>query len=312
MESGPGSCCVSRPAGPSPIRAPEAIAPGGRPRPERLVRVLGGKVIAGTRRPELRVDGEGVLRRSTVRDFLIDPHAVSIGWFAEFVSATGYRTDAERFGWSMVFFGRLAPEAREAPAVVGAPWWRKIEGAAWNRPEGPGSDISERLDHPVTHVSWNDAQAFAAWAGGRLPGEAEWEHAARAGKDDIRYPWGEAEPETLEAMPLNIWQGRFPDRPAAGTPGPMPVGSFAANGLGLHNMAGNVWEWAQDPFRVRSVSRDARRADAAAARDNWRLMKGGSYLCHRSYCWRYRIAARTGATPDTSTGHLGFRLVFDA
>lgn len=280
----------------------------------RLVAIPGGEVMVGTSRPVLAQDGEGPARRVRLRPFLVDPHAVTNAWFAAFVAATGHVTDAERFGWSFVFQGFLPEDTPPTQAVVGATWWRKVEGAAWRAPEGPGSGIDERQDHPVVHVSWNDAQAFAAWAGGRLPSEAEWEHAARGGSDVARFPWGEREPDDDGFTPCNIWQGSFPQHNtrADGWAGTAPVDSFAPNGFGLHHMAGNVWEWCADPFRMRSLKRALRTRDEAVAGSGQRVLKGGSYLCHRSYCYRYRVAARIGNTPDTSTGHLGFRLVFDA
>jgi formylglycine-generating enzyme required for sulfatase activity len=309
----PGACCVaSRGSAPAPARpAPPEVCAS--PPPDRLRLVPGGEAQVGTRRPLIPADGEGPPRRARLRPFRIDPYPTTVRWFAAFVEATGWTTEAERFGWSMVFEGFLPEDHAPTPAVAGAEWWRRVEGACWRRPEGPGSSVGDRLDHPVVHISWNDAAAFARWAGGRLPSEAEWERAARGGLADPRYPWGEAEPD--DAAPrAKIWRGRFPELNAAadGFPGTTPVGSFPANGYGLHDMAGQVWEWCADPFRVRSARREARARDAAARRQGERLMKGGSHLCHRSYCWRYRVAARTGASPDSSTGHLGFRLVFDA
>lgn len=164
---------------------------------------------------------------------------------------------------------------------------------------------------PVTHVAWEDARAFAEWAGGRLPREAEWEHAARGGLGDVRFPWGDEEPTDGNVHLANIWQGDFPhkDTGADGYAGPAPVMAFEPNGYGLHQMAGNVWEWTAEPFRVRGASAAARRINAASK--GRKLLKGGSFLCHRSYCYRYRIAARTGNTPDSTTGHMGFRVVYD-
>ena len=232
--------------------------------------------------------------------------------FAAFVAATRYVTEAERFGWSFVFHLFLSDPARHAP-LPGAEWWRKVDGATWRAPEGPGSDIGDRGDHPVTHVSWNDAQAFATWAGGRLPTEAEWERAAQGGLENPRYPWGDRHPEETGFTPCNIWQGAFPLRNtgADGYRGTAPARSYAPNGYGLYNMAGNVWEWTADRFRIKSMSRDAQAHKAALGNELRYLTKGGSYLCHDSYCFRYRIAARSSNTPDSSTGHTGFRLVYD-
>ena len=267
----------------------------------------------GTDASPLPQDGESPARLVTVKPFAIDPCAVTNASFSEFVAATGHRTDAERFGWSLVFKD-FVPEGTEARASQEAPsWWRRIEGACWRHPEGPHSGIAERSDHPVVHVSWNDAVAFAAWAGGRLPTEAEWELAARGGLADARFPWGDREPDDDTFQPCNIWQGEFPGRNscADGYAGTAPVDAYAPNGFGLFNMVGNAWEWCADAFRVRSLARAAVQRNEAARAAGERLLKGGSYLCHRSYCYRYRIAARTGVSADSSTGHVGFRLAFD-
>ena len=272
----------------------------------------GGVFLTGAQRTPLPQDGESPPRRVVVAAFRIDPFAVTNEGFSIFIAETGYRTEAERFGWSLVFHS-FVPHAAHDPSAQGPSWWRRVEGADWAHPEGPGSDLAGRLRHPVVHVSWNDAACYAAWAGGRLPSEAEWEYAASAGRSGVRYPWGEEEPNDNGFHPCNIWQGDFPDHDTArdGFRGTAPVDSFAANPFGLYNMAGNVWEWCADPFRIRSIARTARQRNQAALAGNVRLLKGGSYLCHRSYCHRYRIAARTGAGADSSTGHAGFRLVFD-
>lgn len=310
----PPGCCPAtagkrRKAGAAqgPIRRTQ---PGREPPPDRLVDIPGGTVITGTKTPFLRQDGEGILRRTKLKPYRIDPFAVTNAWFKRFVAETGYRTEAERFGWSLVFH-LFVPENTPVQYVVETPWWAKVEGADWMHPYGPHSSLEGLEDHPVTHVSWNDANAFADWAGGRLPTEAEWEHAARGGLANAQYPWGETEP-TDEAPLCNIWQGRFPDHNtlADGYLGTAPVKSFAPNGYGLYNMSGNVWEWCAEPFRLRSVAGAARERNRIAAADDQRLLKGGSYLCHKSYCYRYRIPARTGVSADSSTGHMGFRLVF--
>jgi formylglycine-generating enzyme required for sulfatase activity len=241
----------------------------------------------------------------------MDAHAVTNRRFAAFVAATGHVTEAERFGWSYVF-RPFIPAGIAAPAPEGTPWWGQVQGACWAAPEGPGSSIAERLDHPSVHVAWTDAAAFAAWASGRLPSEAEWEHAAKGGDDTARFPWGAAEPDDTNGM-CNIWQGEFPRRntQADGWVGTAPVDAYAPNGYGLFNACGNVWEWCADAFRVRSLTGLAKQRNAAAMAERERVMKGGSYLCHRSYCYRYRIAARAGRSPDTSAGHTGFRVAYD-
>ncbi|MFK4808740.1 formylglycine-generating enzyme family protein [Devosia sp. ZW T5_3] len=283
---------------------PAAGAPGRKAIP-------GGLVDVGTGTPHHLEDGEGPLRQVRIKPFLMDEAAVTNARFADFVAATGYVTEAERFGWSFVFF-QFLPHDRETQGVVGVEWWRRVEGASWNHPFGPASDLSGIEDHPVVHVSWNDAQAFAGWSGGRLPTEAEWEHAARGGLRNARFPWGDAEPDDTGSFPCNVWQGQFPHRDDAadGYSGLAPAVSFGANGYGLYNMSGNAWEWTADPFRVRSLKRSAQEINERARVEDRKLLKGGSYLCHITYCYRYRIAARTSNTPDTTTGHTGFRLAY--
>ncbi|MGK7871051.1 formylglycine-generating enzyme family protein [Falsiroseomonas sp. E2-1-a20] len=276
-----------------------------------VLHIPAGVVTLGTDTPFFREDGEGPGRRVTIRAFRIDAHAVTNRRFAAFVAATGFRTEAERFGWSYVFLDFL-PAGLTSESPPGTPWWRRVDGAYRAAPEGPGSSVFDRQDHPVTHIAWNDAAAFAAWAGGRLPNEAEWEYAAKGGDDGARFSWGEAEPDDANAL-CNIWQGRFPasNTAADGFIGTAPVDAFRPNGFGLFNACGNVWEWCADPFRVRSLASAAKQRNKAAAAERERVMKGGSYLCHRSYCYRYRIAARAGRSPDTSAGHTGFRVAYE-
>ncbi|PWS46720.1 serine/threonine protein phosphatase [Streptomyces sp. FT05W] len=311
-----------RPAG-EPVDAPRKDqARGPEPTPpasggaveDGMVLLPGGVFLMGTEDPEgFRADGEGPVREVRVSPFRIDAHAVSNRRFAEFVSATGHVTEAERFGWSYVFAGFLpAALRRGAGRPEGTPWWCGVEGARWDAPEGPGSGIEDRGDHPVVHVSWNDARAYSRWAGARLPTEAEWEYAARGGLEQARYPWGDELTPGGEHR-CNIWQGRFPTRNTAedGYAGTAPADAYQPNGFGLYNMAGNVWEWCQDwwstthPAGRRSDPRGPGAGDA-------KVMRGGSYLCHRSYCNRYRVAARTRNTPDSTTGNLGFRCVRSA
>ncbi|WP_244444562.1 formylglycine-generating enzyme family protein [Nitratireductor basaltis] len=279
--------------------------------PRRFVTLEGGQSWVGTHRQLFREDGEGPPRKVRIKPFRIDPHTVTVRWFTEFVEQTGYLTDAEHYGWSLVFHSFVA-DAQNYRRVIETPWWLQVESADWKHPFGPASAIEGLEDHPVTHVSWNDARAFAAWAGGRLPSEAEWEYAARGGSPGATYPWGEAEPDD-ELVLCNIWQGDFPRHNTAkdGFAGTAPVRSFSPNGYGLYNMSGNVWEWCADLFRVRSLTSSAKRRNAAAVTANQRVMKGGSFLCHRSYCHRYRISARTAASADSSTSHVGFRIVVD-
>ncbi|MET8926559.1 formylglycine-generating enzyme family protein [Streptomyces sp. NPDC004623] len=279
-----------------------------------MVLLPGGVFLMGTEDPEgFRADGEGPVREVRVSPFRIDAHAVSNRRFAEFVSATGHVTEAERFGWSYVFAGFLpAALRRGAGRPEGTPWWCGVKGARWDAPEGPGSGIEDRGDHPVVHVSWNDARAYSRWAGARLPTEAEWEYAARGGLEQARYPWGDELTPGGEHR-CNIWQGRFPTRNTAedGYAGTAPADAYQPNGFGLYNMAGNVWEWCQDWWSTTHPA--GRRSDPRGpGSGDTKVMRGGSYLCHRSYCNRYRVAARTRNTPDSTTGNLGFRCVRSA
>ena len=285
-----------------------------------MVLIPAGRFIMGDDRGEgFPEDGEGPAREVHVDAFLIDRTAVTIGAFRRFVKATGHVTEAERFGWSYVFQGLLHPKARRhvmQAHVPGAPWWLAVRGACWKAPEGPGSTVFTRQDHPVTHVSWHDAMAFAAWAGKRLPTEAEWEKAARGGIDGRRYPWGDdLTPDGRHRC--NIWQGQFPQRDtgADGWRGTAPVRSFEPDAQGLWNMVGNVWEWVGDIFSPdwhRSASDQTRINPRGPTFGGARVIRGGSYLCHASYCHRYRLAARSQNAPDSSTGHMGFRCAADA
>ncbi len=263
-----------------------------------LLALAGGTFMMGTDSDEgFPEDGEGPARPVRVDAFRIAAAAVTNAQFAQFVRETRYVTQAEALGSSFVFYLQLSQplrdEIRHVPA--GLPWWLQVAHACWQRPEGPGSHIRDRSDHPVVHVSWHDARAYCDWAGARLPTEAEWEYAARGGLAGARYPWGD-ELEPGGQRRCNIWQGGFPNQPAAGwLPGTVPAQAFAPNGHGLFNVAGNVWEWCEDGF--------------GAGR---RAQRGGSFLCHASYCNRYRVAARGSNTPDSSASNCGFRVAADA
>lgn len=280
--------------------------------PRRVVWLPGGRAQVGTNGSPLPYDGESPVRTVRIEPFGIDPYAVTNEWFGAFVAATGYRTEAERFGWSLVFKDFVGDSDRVIRSSEAPSWWCRVEGADWRRPAGPHGTLTAFPNHPVVHVSWNDANAFAQWAGGRLPTEAEWECAARGDLSKAKFPWGDQEPDDDRFQPCNIWQGEFPVTNSVldGYAATAPVDAFAPNTAGLYNMVGNTWEWCADAFRVNSLKRDAKLRDAAAVAAGERLLKGGSYLCHRSYCYRYRIAARSGVSPDSSTGHVGFRLAF--
>ncbi|WP_235180918.1 SUMF1/EgtB/PvdO family nonheme iron enzyme [Nesterenkonia sp. AN1] len=250
-------------------------------------------------------DGEGPVRAARVDAFAISPSTVTVADFARFVHATGHLTDAERHGDSLVFQGLLTSELRRTAAAPepSTPWWRQVPGAAWFAPEGPGSTALDREDHPVTQVSQRDAEAYARWVGARLPSETEWEYAARGGLHQQPYPWGSVrDPEGRRRM--NIFPGEFPD----GVPremGTRPAQSFEPNGYGLYNTTGNVWEWTASAFTPGHIE-----ASGTARRGADPVMRGGSYLCHSSYCRRYRTSARTSSSVDSSLGHTGFRLAF--
>ncbi len=283
---------------------------GGQPGETRLVK--GGESFVGTDEPMIPGDGEGPERKVVLRDFHLEVETVTVRRFAEFVEATGHVTESERFGMSAVFSALLEDQGMVTGGVVNMPWWTRIDGATWKEPEGPGSSVDDRLDHPVTQVSWNDAMAFAAWVGGRLPSEAEWEHAARGGNHHRRYPWGDDEP-TDDTVFCNIWQGQFPGNNTLkdGYFGTAPVRSFEPNELGFYNLSGNVWEWMADPFKVRSLSKGAKSRNEQARKSADKVLKGGSFLCHKSYCYRYRIAARMGLSPDSASSNTGFRVAYD-
>ena len=281
--------------------------------PPARIRFAACRSHTGTARPLIPDDGEGVLRQHNLSPFALDAETVTNARFAAFVAESGYVTEAERIGWSPVFRGLLPPALADRAVATGAlPWWVPVEGACWFMPEGSGSDVTGRAGHPVVQVSWADAKAFATWAGGRLPSEAEWEHAARGGLADPVFPWGDEQPDDTRIF-CNIWQGRFPDLNtlADGYLGTAPARSFAANGAGLYNMAGNVWEWTADPWRFRSHSARARQRNQQALQEHHKVLKGGSFLCHSSYCYRYRIAARSALPPDSCTSNCGFRLAYD-
>lgn len=256
-------------------------------------------------------DGEGPVRTVELSPFWIDTVAVTNARFATFVRATGFRTDAERHGWSFVFRGLIEQEhlnARHHGSSSDAPWWIGVDGASWRHPEGPGSHMASRQNHPVVHVSWNDAIAYCEWALLRLPTEAEWEHAARGGLQQARYPWGDdLMPDGLHRC--NIWQGPFPrlNTREDGYAGTAPVKAFRPNGLGLYNVVGNVWEWCSDWFDRNPQAASGPVDPVGPATGRERVLKGGSYLCHESYCNRYRVAARSANTPESSSGHIGFR-----
>lgn len=280
----------------------------------RLCPIPGGFFDMGARRSTFPADLDSPRRKVRVRAFLISPHTVSNAEFARFVAATGWRSVAEREGWSYVFHLFLGVGAARFRHPPGLPWWRAVPGAFWAAPEGPGSDTAGRADHPAVHVSWFDALAYCTWAGLRLPTEAEWERAARGGLERRKFPWGDTR-EPGGAHRMNVWQGRFPHENTAadGHVGTAPVDAFAPNGYGLYNMTGNVWEWVADRFGPPPSAAGGPIVDPRGPNEGaQRVQRGGSYLCHDSYCDRYHVHSRSPNPPDTSTGNLGFRVAADA
>ena len=281
-----------------------------------MIKLDGGPFWMGTENPEgFPADGEGPVRRVTVDPFFMDRYAVTNEQFTEFTKATSYKTDSERFGWSFVFHGHipkdLYPNVVEDTAL-GIEWWCKVPGADWQHPEGPHSSIDARRHYPVTHVSWADCTAFAKWAGKRLPTEAEWEYASRGGLEQKIYPWGDELTPGGKHL-CNIWQGEFPmgDSGDDGFTAPGPVNSYEPNGFGLYTITGNAWEWCNDWFHPAWHVTATKYNPVGPPTGTRRVMKGGSYLCHKSYCNRYRVGARTSNTPDSATTNISFRCVRD-
>ncbi len=292
-----------------------------------MVAVPGGTFLMGS---EGFYPEERPVRPVAVDGFLVDEHPVTNEEFGQFVAATGYLTLAERpvvaADYPDADPDLLVPGSavfQQPPGPVDLrfveQWWAYVPGACWRHPEGPGSDLDGRQRHPVVHVAHEDALAFASWAGKVLPTEAEWEYAARGGLEGATYPWGE-EPQPSGEPMANTWAGQFPwqDLRGGGFSRTSPVGSFPANGYGLFDVVGNVWEWTADRYQRDRASRSCCGSAQAPAqscsgpvaeRAATMVVKGGSHLCAPNFCLRYRPAARQGEQVDTSTSHVGFRCV---
>ncbi|HSA55739.1 MAG TPA: formylglycine-generating enzyme family protein [Gemmatimonadaceae bacterium] len=318
------SACISGDEAPLVTVAPGAPPPG-------MVWIPGGTFWMGDDGPFAQ-PGEGPVHRVQVDGFFMDAEAVTNEEFGAFVAATGYVTVAERTPrleeiMSQLPAGSPAPPPEQlvpgslvftpssAPVDLRDPsrWWRWVPGASWRHPGGPGTNVAGRERHPVVHVAWEDAVTYASWAGGRLPTEAEWEYAARGGREREAHVWGNA-PHDPSHPRAHIYPGPFPARPAA----PAPVGSYAPNAFGLYDMSGNVWQWTLDRYAEHTYARDHRRGvvrnptgptegDPGAGTD--RVIRGGSFLCSDEYCRGYRVSARSPGAPDTGAEHIGFRVV---
>jgi len=315
-----------------PQTKPEIKAPPG------MVWIPGGEAVIGTD-DKNSFSNERPANRVLIDPFFIDSHEVTNAEFEAFVNATGYVTTAEKpVDWdelkkqlppdtakpadSLLAAGSLVfmpdPSAT-AYQGVGA-WWKWTIGSSWRHPEGPGSSLEGRENHPVVHVSWEDAHAYATWAGKRLPTEAEWEFAAKGGLVNKRFTWGNEDPATNHQL-ANIWYGTFPNENTLqdGFSMTAPVGSFPANGYGLYDMAGNVWEWCQDWYSdnlhltLAAITHceNPKGPEFSTMPEPQKVIKGGSFLCHVSYCESYRPSARQGNTMDTGMSHLGFRCAKD-
>ena len=323
---------------------PGQAAPAGA-RPAGMAWIPGGEFSLGCADPRsLPYGGSDPMRdarpvhRVRVGGFWMDIHEVTNDEFGEFVEATGYLTVAEQPPQAEDFPG-APPENLVAGSIVFTPpreqvpvrdasgtahlrWWAYVPGASWRHPSGPASDLEGRGDEPVVHVAYEDAKAYAAWAGKRLPSEAEWECAARGGLAGATYPWGdEFRPDGT--WMANTWQGRFPAEHTAedGYAGIAPVGRYPANAYGIHDMSGNVWEWCSDWYRPDTYELDAARGivddprgpadshDPAEPGQIKRVQRGGSFLCSDQYCSRYIVGTRGKGEVSSATNHIGFRCV---
>jgi len=304
--------------------------------PEGMVWIPGGEFEMGTDDPQAK-DDEKPAHKVNLEGFWIDAAPVTVAKFKAFVEETGYITTAEKPPEITEIMKQLPPGTPEPPQELLVPgsmvfvspekpvparhhafWWQWVPGANWRHPEGPNSTLKGKEDHPVTQVSWYDAQAYAAWAGKQLPTEAEWEYAARGGLVAKTFPWGNEEFSDTDPQ-ANIWIGNFPYQSENGTGTTTAIKSYRPNQYGLYDMAGNVWEWTADwyhadTYKTRSVvlinpKGPGKSFDPVEPWAEKKVQRGGSFLCHRSYCTGYRVTARAKTSPDTGLCHSGFRCV---
>ncbi|XP_062853090.1 formylglycine-generating enzyme isoform X2 [Trichomycterus rosablanca] len=276
----------------------------------KLVLLQGGLFLMGTNEPGIPQDGEGPQRRVWLDPFYIEEHEVTNIQFQQFINKTGYVTEAERLGDSFVFEGLLSEEVKStlSHSVAAAPWWSPVKGADWRHPEGPDSTIADRMNHPVLHVSWDDAQAYCQWAQRRLPTEAEWEFACRGGLQDRLYPWGNKLIPKGQHF-ANLWQGDFPNHNTGedGYRRSSPAKSFPANGFGLYDMVGNAWEWTADWWSTYHTN-DQQHNPKGPESGTDKVKKGGSYMCHKqdnATCHTARNVRRWKSMTKTSKYHPG-------
>ncbi|PRA00431.1 sulfatase modifying factor 1 (C-alpha-formyglycine- generating enzyme 1) [Arthrobacter sp. MYb224] len=310
------ACCAPRRNEPTPSPPADAMQIPActimSDRPMRLVDVPGGTFMMGDHFDEgYPADGERPVHRVSLPTFNMDASPVTNTEFSRFALATGYVTESEQLGYSAVFHAYLNAPAKEVMGKVeGTDWWLGVRNASWRHPTGSGSHWQDLPDHPVVQVSWNDALAYCHWSGRTLPTEAQWEYAARGLKPGQRYPWGnQLTPDSVHQC--NIWQGNFPRENTLqdGYLGTSPVGSFPPNPLGLLDIAGNVWEWCQDWFLPKYYRNSPELNPQGPTIGRGRVMRGGSHLCHESYCNRYRVSARSYNTADSASSNTGFRTV---
>lgn len=300
-----------------------------------MVFIKGGEFAMGSQDQHARPD-ERPVHTVRVNDFWMDETEVTNEQFAEFVAATGYITTAEKTPKLEDIMAQLPPGSPPPPSETLKPgalvfispsnngeyWWKWVEGANWRHPEGPDSSIDGKDHYPVVQVSWFDAEAYAQWAGKRLPTEAEWEYAARGGLKNQSFAWGNQAP-SITKPEANIWQGHFPiqNNQTDGFKGASPIKTFTPNGYGLYDMTGNVWEWVHDWYRADAYYQTGAEAiliDPQGPQDSFdpeepyiakRVQRGGSFLCAPNFCASYRPSARMKASPDTGLIHSGFRCV---